>query len=153
MTRSYKDFRARGFSVRADAYNRRETGQPMTSEEKLARDQDIERKSREDLSSLLELRDILDELDTIQRLFDEQEKTVDAIIEHFRPTPLSPPLSTFSEQMTAPSTLFEENAQVQPPAGLKYLEDPKKSIEDYNKRISEMVKNAEKAQTAVSSSG
>ncbi|KAL8796496.1 MAG: hypothetical protein Q9195_001170 [Heterodermia aff. obscurata] len=76
MTKSYKSFRKEGFSVRPDVYNRDKNGAPMNSHQKHQRDMQVERQSKEDFSSLLELRDIYDELHTIMKLFKEQRKTI-----------------------------------------------------------------------------
>ena len=76
MTKSFKSFRKVGFSVRPDIYDRNEKGDRMTSAEKEARDKGVEKQSKEDFASLLELRDIYDELHTIKKLFKEQRDTL-----------------------------------------------------------------------------
>ena len=43
-----------------------------------------ERDRREDLSALLELRDIMDELGTIMKLFDQQETTIREMIQYYK---------------------------------------------------------------------
>ena len=84
MTKSYKSFRKEGFSVRPDVYNRDKNGEPMTSHQKHERDMDVEKQSKADFSSLLELRDIYDELHTIMKLFKEQKKTIVYMMKHYR---------------------------------------------------------------------
>ena len=84
MTKSYKSFRKEGFSVRPDVYNRDKNGEPMTSHQKHERDLDVEKQSKADFSSLLELRDIYDELHTIMKLFKEQRKTIVYMATHYR---------------------------------------------------------------------
>ena len=84
MTKSYKSFRKEGFSVRPDVYNRDKNGAPMTSHQKHERDKDVEKQSKGDFSSLLELRDIYDELHTIMKLFKEQRKTIAFMAKHYR---------------------------------------------------------------------
>ena len=84
MTKSYKSFRKEGFSVRPDVYNRDKNGAPMTSHQKHERDLDVEKQSKGDFSSLLELRDIYDELHTIMKLFKEQRNTIAFMAKHYR---------------------------------------------------------------------
>lgn len=86
MTKSYKSFRKEGFSVRPDVYNRDKNGAPMTSHQKHERDLDVEKQSKADFSSLLELRDIYDELHTIMKLFKEQRKAIMFMAKHYRGT-------------------------------------------------------------------
>ena len=84
MTKSYKSFRKEGFSLRPDVYNRDKNGEPMTSHQKHERDMEVEKQSKGDFSSLLELRDVYDELHTIMKLFKEQRKTIAFMAKRYR---------------------------------------------------------------------
>lgn len=55
----------------------------MTTKERSERDELIARQNREDLSALLELRDIMDELGTVAKLLDQQHATLDVMSEYF----------------------------------------------------------------------
>lgn len=55
----------------------------MTAAERDQRDKEVARRNREDLSVLLELRDIEDELATILKLLDQQETVIKSMIKYF----------------------------------------------------------------------
>lgn len=82
MTTSFKRFRARGFRDKASDHNdflrAHNIRQKHKQESKLA-----ERQNRENTSALLELRDIEDELHTLEELFETQKKVVELMIGHY----------------------------------------------------------------------
>jgi hypothetical protein len=55
----------------------------MTEAERDERDVRVARQNREDLSALLELRDIMDELGTIMKLLEQQSTTVKTMARYF----------------------------------------------------------------------
>lgn len=83
VTKSFKRFRNRGFNTHPAEYNKNADGKTMTTKERSERDELIARQNREDLSALLELRDIIDELGTITKLLDQQHATLEVMSEYF----------------------------------------------------------------------
>ncbi|PWY93166.1 hypothetical protein BO94DRAFT_616050 [Aspergillus sclerotioniger CBS 115572] len=83
VTKSFKRFRNRGFNTRPADYNKNAEGRPMSAAERDERDNKVARRNREDLSTLLELRDIVDELGTILKLLEQQTTTVTTMTSYF----------------------------------------------------------------------
>lgn len=154
MTRSYKSFRKEGFSVRPDAYYRKQNGEPMSTQEKQARDLDMEKQSKEDFSSLLELRDISDELHTIKKIFKEQRDTLFAMARYYRregkseaPPPTTSLLAYIQEKtLKTRKTLKAMNYDVD---GLLHLESTARSLDSFETNVSEMIESAENTEKAV----
>lgn len=94
----------------------------MTAAEKDERDHRVASQNREDLSSLLELRDIVDELGTIMKLLEEQTTTVKIMAEY-----------------------FEEKGY-----GRSFIESALSRLDQYRTQVSDMKENAYAAQRAVS---
>ncbi|KAL2856693.1 hypothetical protein BJY01DRAFT_242737 [Aspergillus pseudoustus] len=82
-TRSFKQFRNRGIVIRPSEYNKTPDGKLMTAEEREERDRKVSIQNREDLSSMLELRDIVDELGTILKLLEQQTATIKDMARYF----------------------------------------------------------------------
>ena len=148
MTRSYKSFRKEGFSVRPEAYYRKKNGEPMTSQEKREKDLDIEKQSREDFSSLLELRDISDELHTIQKLFKEQRGILIDTARYYLN-------GEGTGEMKNPKTFIREAVEAVEPQkrdenGLNYLAETERSLNSFERSVSEMADSAESTEQAVS---
>ena len=148
MTRSYKSFRKEGFSVRPDAYYRKKNGEPMTTREKQEKDLGIERQSKEDFSSLLELRDISDELHTIKKLFQEQRCALVDIAGHYidadgRGEMQNPKqdVKNFIQQAT--------EAQKHSANGLDDLAKAERSLNSFERSVSDMIESAENTEKAV----
>lgn len=82
MTTSFKRFRARGFRDKAIDYDNAVRTTNIRAKHKregaLA-----EKQNRENTSALLELRDIEDELHTLQSLFDNQMKAIQLMISNY----------------------------------------------------------------------
>ncbi|KAI9038646.1 uncharacterized protein KD926_010590 [Aspergillus affinis] len=118
MTRSFKRFRGRGFIVTPSDYNKTQGGKPMTTEERFERDYRIVNQHRADLSTLLELRDIVDELGTVLKLLEQQTATVKIM-----------------------ASYFEEKGY-----GKVFIESALSRLEDYHTQVLEMKENAYSAQ-------
>ncbi|KAL4924484.1 uncharacterized protein BDV17DRAFT_300974 [Aspergillus undulatus] len=82
-TKSFKKFRNRGFITRPSEYNKTPDGKLMTAAEREDRDREVAQQNRDDLSSMLELRDIADELGTIMKLLEQQTTTVKDMLRYF----------------------------------------------------------------------
>ncbi|CAL5875238.1 uncharacterized protein PFLUO_LOCUS9542 [Penicillium psychrofluorescens] len=83
VTKSFKRFRNRGFTNRPADHNRLPSGKIMTATQRDQRDRKVAQRNREDLSVLLELRDIEDELSTLLKLLDQQETVSKRMVEYF----------------------------------------------------------------------
>lgn len=149
MTRSYKLFRREGFSVRPDAYDRNKDGTPMTSDEKQERDLEVEKQSKGDFSSLLELRDVHDELHTLLKLFKEQNDTLTSMAKHYGgPTWPIEGQGTNVDPRSPDRQGFEAQTPVR--EGMQHLEDAYRKIKAFEANVKDMIDNAEKAEKAVS---
>ncbi|KAL4944556.1 hypothetical protein BDV06DRAFT_232969 [Aspergillus oleicola] len=82
-TKSFKTFRNRGFITRPSEYNKTPDGKLMTAAEREDRDREVALQNRNDLSSMLELRDIVDELGTIMKLLEQQTATIKDMLKYF----------------------------------------------------------------------
>jgi hypothetical protein len=83
MTNSFKRFRARGFRDKTTEHEDFLRAHNIRAKHK--RESAIaERQNRENTSALLELRDIEDELHTLEELFETQKKAIDLMISHYQ---------------------------------------------------------------------
>ncbi|KAL2800208.1 hypothetical protein BJX66DRAFT_291497 [Aspergillus keveii] len=82
-TRSFKQFRNRGIIIRPSEYNKTPDGKLMTAEQREERDRNVSIQNRDDLSSMLELRDIVDELGTFLKLLEQQTATIKDMAKYF----------------------------------------------------------------------
>ncbi|PYI05083.1 hypothetical protein BO78DRAFT_371738 [Aspergillus sclerotiicarbonarius CBS 121057] len=121
VTKSFKRFRNRGFNTRPADYNKNAEGRPMSAAERDERDNKVARRNREDLSTLLELRDIVDELGTILKLLEQQTITV-----------------------TAMTSYFEHKG-----CGKVFIDSALSRLEEYRNQVLDMRENATLAQKAV----
>ncbi|KAH6670519.1 hypothetical protein B0J14DRAFT_516061 [Halenospora varia] len=88
MTTSFKRFRARGF--RDKAIDQDDAIRTTNIRAKHKREGAIaEKQNRENTSALLELRDIEDELKTLETLFTDQKKAIDAMIDAYKSNDLA----------------------------------------------------------------
>ncbi|KAJ5590354.1 hypothetical protein N7450_004326 [Penicillium hetheringtonii] len=83
VTKSFKRFRNRGFTNRPADHDRTPDGRIMNASQRDQRDQRTARRNRDDLSVLLELRDIEDELSTILRLLEQQDSVIKGMKKYF----------------------------------------------------------------------
>ncbi|KAL4910309.1 hypothetical protein BDW74DRAFT_173767 [Aspergillus multicolor] len=120
-TKSFKQFRNRGFVTRPAEYNKTPEGRIMTAEEREERDRELALQNRNDLSSMLELRDIVDELGTVMKLLEQQTTTINDMSKYFEHR-------GYGKSFTAGSL---------------------KKLDEYHTHISEMRENAIVAQKAV----
>lgn len=93
----------------------------MSAAERDERDNKVARRNREDLSTLLELRDIVDELSTLLKLLEQQATTVRTM-----------------------SSYFEHRG-----CGQAFIESALSRLEEYRNQVLEMRENASVAQKAV----
>ena len=148
MTRSYKSFRREGFSLRPDVYDRNRNGEPLSSDEKENRDRDVEKESKEDFSSLLELRDVSDELRIIQKLFKEQRDTLGDMAAFYRGDERPPGMheSTLDLASSNSEGLHSRTGNLR---GSGYLRETEQILNDFDKHVSEMIEDATNAEKAV----
>lgn len=93
----------------------------MTAGQRDHRDRQIARRNRDDLSVLLELRDIEDELATLLKLLDQQDAVINSMIRYF------------------------DNKGY----GKLFLDAAQRRIDEYRSQIGEMKENSHLAQKAV----
>jgi Mg2+ and Co2+ transporter CorA len=93
----------------------------MTAAQRDARDRQTARRNRDDLSVLLELRDIEDELSTILKLLDQQDTVIKSMMKY-----------------------FDRNG-----CGRVFLDAAQLRIDEYRTQIGEMKENSHLAQKAV----
>jgi C1A family cysteine protease len=82
MTVSFKYFRAKGFRATADAEGMREDYTSMKKRHKLEGRQ-FQEQIQDNVSALLELRDIADELGTLKKLFEVQQESVGDMLSYY----------------------------------------------------------------------
>ncbi|KAJ5947732.1 hypothetical protein N7466_000747 [Penicillium verhagenii] len=121
VTKSFKRFRNRGFANRPADHDRTTDGKIMTNAQRDQRDRQVARQNRDDLSVLLELRDIEDELSTIIKLLDQQDFVLKATMKY-----------------------FDHDG-----CGKMFLDSAQLKIDEYRTQISEMKENSHLAQKAV----
>ena len=93
----------------------------MTAAQREYRERQVARRNREDLSVLLELRDIEDELGTILKLLDQQDGVIQSMTKY-----------------------FDNRGD-----GKSFLDLSQARIEEYRSQITEMKENSHLAQKAV----
>lgn len=123
VTKSFKRFRNRGFADRPADHDRTIEGRLMTAAQRDQRDRQSARRNRDDLSVLLELRDIEDELSTIIKLLDQQDTVIKSMVKYF--------------DRDGCGKMFLDAAQLR--------------IDEYKSQLSEMKENSHLAQKAVRS--
>ncbi|KAJ5536328.1 hypothetical protein N7513_009514 [Penicillium frequentans] len=121
VTKSFKRFRNRGFANRPADHDRTTEGRFMTAAQRDQRDRQSARRNRDDLSVLLELRDIEDELSTIIKLLDQQDTVIKSMVKYF--------------DRDGCGKMFLDAAQLR--------------IDEYRSQLSEMKENSHLAQKAV----
>ncbi|KAJ6065534.1 hypothetical protein N7444_001187 [Penicillium canescens] len=121
VTKSFKRFRNRGFTNRPADHDRTKDGKIMTAAQRDYRERQVAKRNREDLSVLLELRDIEDELSTILKLLDQQDTVIKSMIKY-----------------------FDSRGY-----GKVFLDTAQGRIDEYRSQISEMKENSHLAQKAV----
>lgn len=94
----------------------------MTAAQQDYKELQVARRNREDLSVLLELRDIEDELSTILKLLEQQDTVINSMVKYF------------------------DNGGY----GILFLETAQKRIDEYRSQINDMKENSHLTQKAVS---
>ncbi|KAH8593695.1 hypothetical protein B0O99DRAFT_515442 [Bisporella sp. PMI_857] len=113
MTNSFKKFRARGFRDKADEHDEHLRAHNIRAKHK--REGELaEKQNRENTSALLELRDIEDELHTLEELFDAQRDEILTMIQIYKKEDL--------RDLTANGLLFLNQAE-------DYLSDYKRHVQ------------------------
>ncbi|KAF7718922.1 DUF676 domain-containing protein [Penicillium ucsense] len=121
VTKSFKRFRNQGFVKGPADLGRKSQGKHDTAAERDAKDRQTARRNRDDLSVLLELRDIEDELSTILKLLDQQDTVLKSMVKYFD----------------------------QGGCGMAFLDSAQLRINEYRVQIGEMKENSHLAQKAV----
>ena len=93
----------------------------MTAAQREQRERHVARMNRDDLSGMLELRDIEDEISTIVKLLDQQDTVLKSMMKHF----------------------------VEQGCGQVFLDTAQLRIDEYRNQLSEMKENSHVAQKAV----
>lgn len=93
----------------------------MTAAQREQRERHVARMNRDDLSVMLELRDIEDEISTIVKLLDQQDTVLKSMMKHF----------------------------VEQGCGQVFLDTAQLRIDEYRNQLSEMKENSHVAQKAV----
>jgi hypothetical protein len=120
MTTSFKRFRARGFIDKATDYD--DAVRTTNIRAKHKREGALaEKQNRENTSALLELRDIEDELKTLETLFGTQQTAINVMIAHYETNDLS---------------TFTGNA-------LGFLYQAKGKLDEYLHHASKMIKSVQ----------
>ncbi|KGO66589.1 Mg2+ transporter protein, CorA-like/Zinc transport protein ZntB [Penicillium italicum] len=121
VTKSFKRFRNRGFTNRPADHDRTSDGKIMTAAQQEYKEIRVARRDREDLSVMLELRDIEDELSTILKLLDQQDAVIKSMVKYFGNRGY----------------------------GKSFLDTSQERIDEYRSQISDMKENSHLAQKAV----
>ncbi|CAG8889038.1 unnamed protein product [Penicillium nalgiovense] len=121
VTKSFKRFRNRGFTNRPADHDRTADGKIMTAAQQDYKELQAARRNREDLSVLLELRDIEDELSTILKLLDQQDTVLKSMIKY-----------------------FDSKG-----CGKSFLDTAQERIDEYRSQINDMKENSHTTQKAV----
>ncbi|CAG8893388.1 unnamed protein product [Penicillium egyptiacum] len=121
VTKSFKRFRNRGFTNRPADHDRTADGKIMTAAQQDYKELQVARRNREDLSVLLELRDIEDELSTILKLLDQQDTVIKSMVKYFD----------------------------RKGCGKSFLDTAQERIDEYRSQINDMKENSHTTQKAV----
>jgi hypothetical protein len=79
LTESFKYFRAQGFQAVADNDDSDDDADAIREQHKVE-GREFQKHVRQNVSALLELRDINDELQTLRKLFEQQEQAVNGML-------------------------------------------------------------------------
>ncbi|KAJ6167102.1 hypothetical protein N7470_002549 [Penicillium chermesinum] len=121
VTKSFKRFRNRGFANSPTDVDRTLDGKLMTAAQREQRERHVARMNRDDLSVMLELRDIEDEISTIMKLLEQQDAVLKSMMKHF----------------------------VEQGFGKVFLDSAQLRIDEYRNQLSDMKENSHVAQKAV----
>lgn len=128
MTKSFKDFRSLGFRDKSADYD--SDNIIVSIKDKHKREGKLsEKQNRDDTSAMLELRDIYDELHTLQKLFSHQKDTLDQMLEIYK----RPAYAHVSEN------------------GQSILRNAQEKLHEYTQQVEEMIESATRTRTDVGS--
>ena len=117
LTESFKYFRAQGFQAVADNDDSDDDADAIRQQHK-AEGREFQRHIRQNVSALLELRDINDELQTLRKLFEQQEEAISIMLVDY------------------------ERCGYHEINGCSFLREAKEKLKDYLHRIQEMSNSA-----------
>lgn len=124
MTKSFKYFRAKGFRATADEDESDEENHSIKERHK-DEGRKFQEQIRDNVSALLELRDIGDELQTLRKLFEQQQDSVDTMLVCF------------------------ERCGHSKTNGCSFLHEAQLKLKDYLHQIGQMMDSAERTKNDV----
>lgn len=127
MTTSFKYFRAKGFQAVADNDDSDDDADAIREHHKVE-GREFQKQVQQNVSALLELRDISDELLTLKKLFEQQQEGIDKMLQHY------------------------ERCGHGKINGCGFLHEAQLKLKDYLHRIQEMTESAERTRGDVSTS-
>jgi hypothetical protein len=127
LTTSFKYFRAKGFQAVADNNDSDDDADTIREHHK-EEGRKFQKQVQQNVSALLELRDISDELLTLKKLFDQQQEAIDKMLEHY------------------------ERCGHSKINGCVFLHEAQMKLKVYLHRIKEMTESAERTSEDVSTS-
>lgn len=153
MTSSLKRFRTTGFRNRYGEEDELKLNSSSIRARHKREDEKAEKENRDNTSALLELRDIEDELSTLDHLFQEQEKQINHMIYIYNgsntlssPPTSPPPPSAWGQTITSPP---ENNSTVSlfpPPLtnnGRLFLQEALTRLESYRSQAKDMIERVQ----------
>lgn len=131
MTSSLKRFRTAGYRTKyGDDDNQTKTTSIRARHKR--EDEQAEKENRDNTSALLELRDIEDELSTLQHLFEEQESQVHEMLKLYRP-------SLYRQDSTGAALPPVDTSN-----GIAFLEEALAKLSTYKDQTKDMIGRVEK---------
>ena len=126
MTKSFKDFRMQGFRDKRIDYD--SDNHKIGIKERHKREARLsEKQNRDDTSAMLELRDIDDELNTLEKLFKQQAETINQMKDIYH----KPNLAHFSGH------------------GLSILNEALEKLKEYTEQVKQMLDGANRTRKDV----
>jgi hypothetical protein len=125
MTISFKYFRTKGFHATTDDGEKGENAHDMRKRHKEEGKQ-FQEQIRDNVSALLELRDISDELGTLKKLFEQQQEALDLMLGYYKAT---------------------GNGKTN---GCLFLNEARLKLKDYLHQIQQMMDNCDRTKNDVS---
>jgi len=125
MTTSFKYFRAKGFQATADDEGSDDDAHTIKEQHK-REGKEFQQNIRDNVSALLELRDIGDELLTLKKLFEQQQEAIDTML-----------------------SIYERCGHWKT-NGCSFLHEAQLKLKDYLHRIHQMTESADRTKNDVS---
>lgn len=127
MTKSFKEFRTEGFQDRSGDYDSDDPSTTIKARH-AAEAKKAAKQYRNDTSAMLELRDILDELESLRKLLEQQEESIGGMVAIYNKP-------TFKESGANGKSILEE-AQEKLKGYISHVEQLKKSAEKTREDVS-----------------